>query len=84
MCTYLMIAHSYDVDSLGQISLVTVSIFRAGKVEHMRTDRRLQALMQTQKNLINKELWLYSKNIFLAYFIFFSYIMSACDKHPFA
>lgn len=37
--------------------------FRAGKVEHMRTDRRLQALLQTQKSLINKELWLYSKNI---------------------
>lgn len=29
----------------------------------MRTDRRLQALLQTQKSLINKELWLYSKKI---------------------
>jgi len=42
---------------------VTVCTFRAGKVEHMRTDRRLQALLQTQKTLINKELWLYSKKI---------------------
>lgn len=40
--------------------------FRAGKVEHMRTNRRLQALLQTQKSLINKELWLYSKNILYA------------------
>lgn len=38
-------------------------VYRAGKVEHMRTDRRLQTLLQTQKSLINKELWLYSKNI---------------------
>ncbi|XP_061854431.1 lysosomal cobalamin transporter ABCD4 isoform X4 [Colius striatus] len=33
--------------------------FRAGRVEHMRTDRRLQSLLQTQKELISKELWLY-------------------------
>lgn len=37
---------------------------RAGKVEHMRTNRRLQALLQTQKSLINKELWLYSKKVY--------------------
>lgn len=36
-------------------------VFRAGKVEHMRTNRRLQALLQTQKSLVIKELWLYSK-----------------------
>lgn len=40
-----------------------VCVFRAGKVEHMRTNRRLQALLETQKSLINKELWLYSKII---------------------
>lgn len=39
-----------------------IYVYRAGKVEHMRTNRRLQALMQTQSSLINKELWLYSKN----------------------
>uniref|UniRef100_A0A8C3UEE2 ATP binding cassette subfamily D member 4 n=1 Tax=Catharus ustulatus TaxID=91951 RepID=A0A8C3UEE2_CATUS len=33
--------------------------FRAGRVEHMRTDRRLQSLLKTQKELIGKELWLY-------------------------
>uniref|UniRef100_A0A5F9DAF9 ATP binding cassette subfamily D member 4 n=1 Tax=Oryctolagus cuniculus TaxID=9986 RepID=A0A5F9DAF9_RABIT len=33
--------------------------FRAGHVEHMRTDRRLQRLLQTQRGLMSKELWLY-------------------------
>uniref|UniRef100_A0A8C0BBM3 ATP binding cassette subfamily D member 4 n=1 Tax=Buteo japonicus TaxID=224669 RepID=A0A8C0BBM3_9AVES len=33
--------------------------FLAGRVEHMRTDRRLQSLLQTQRELIGKELWLY-------------------------
>lgn len=37
-------------------------VFRAGKVEHMRTNRRLQALLQTQASLVKKELWLYSKH----------------------
>ncbi|XP_070325724.1 lysosomal cobalamin transporter ABCD4 isoform X3 [Odocoileus virginianus] len=32
---------------------------RAGHVEHMRTDRRLQRLLQTQRELMSKELWLY-------------------------
>lgn len=27
----------------------------------MRTDRRLQSLLQTQRELIGKELWLYSE-----------------------
>ncbi|XP_039390072.1 lysosomal cobalamin transporter ABCD4 isoform X7 [Mauremys reevesii] len=31
----------------------------AGQVEHMRTDRRLQSLLQTQRELMGKELWLY-------------------------
>lgn len=34
---------------------------RAGHVEHMRTDRRLQRLLQTQRELMSKELWLYSR-----------------------
>ncbi|XP_030897410.1 ATP-binding cassette sub-family D member 4 isoform X8 [Leptonychotes weddellii] len=33
--------------------------FRAGHVEHVRTDRRLQRLLQTQRELMSKELWLY-------------------------
>ncbi|XP_069714599.1 lysosomal cobalamin transporter ABCD4 isoform X5 [Phaenicophaeus curvirostris] len=33
--------------------------FRAGQVEHTRTNRRLQNLLQTQRELIGKELWLY-------------------------
>lgn len=36
-------------------------VFRAGHVEHMRTDRRLQRLLQTQRELISKELWLNSR-----------------------
>lgn len=35
--------------------------YRAGRVEHMRTNRRLQSLLQTQRELIGKELWLYSE-----------------------
>lgn len=35
--------------------------YRAGQVEHMRTDRRLQSLLKTQSELISKELWLYSE-----------------------
>ncbi|XP_071602120.1 lysosomal cobalamin transporter ABCD4 isoform X12 [Heliangelus exortis] len=31
----------------------------AGRVEHMRTDRRLQSLLRTQRELIGKELWLH-------------------------
>lgn len=34
---------------------------RAGLVEHMRTDRRLQRLLQTQRELMFRELWLYSR-----------------------
>lgn len=40
---------------------VAILFYRAGRVEHMRTDRRLQSLLQTQKELIGKELWLYSE-----------------------
>lgn len=35
--------------------------YRAGRVEHMRTNRRLQSLLKTQRELIGKELWLYSE-----------------------
>lgn len=34
---------------------------RAGEVEHMRTNYKLQNLLKTQRELIGKELWLYSK-----------------------
>uniref|UniRef100_A0A8C7JJE3 ATP-binding cassette, sub-family D (ALD), member 4 n=1 Tax=Oncorhynchus kisutch TaxID=8019 RepID=A0A8C7JJE3_ONCKI len=37
----------------------SAAFYRAGKVEHMRTDRRLQTLLRCQKSLMNKELWLY-------------------------
>nr|XP_046155021.1 ATP-binding cassette sub-family D member 4 isoform X9 [Oncorhynchus gorbuscha]XP_046155023.1 ATP-binding cassette sub-family D member 4 isoform X9 [Oncorhynchus gorbuscha] len=40
----------------------SAAFYRAGKVEHMRTDRRLQTLLRCQKSLMNKELWLYSKD----------------------
>ncbi|XP_034017493.1 ATP-binding cassette sub-family D member 4 isoform X2 [Thalassophryne amazonica] len=42
-----------------RVNAESAAFYRAGKVEHMRTDRRLQTLLQTQKLLINKELWLY-------------------------
>uniref|UniRef100_A0A8C6SF83 ATP-binding cassette, sub-family D (ALD), member 4 n=1 Tax=Neogobius melanostomus TaxID=47308 RepID=A0A8C6SF83_9GOBI len=52
--------------------------FRAGKVEHMRTDRRLQSLLQTQRSLIDKELWLYiGVNTFDYLGGFLSYIIIA-------
>uniref|UniRef100_A0A2K5DNK7 ABC transmembrane type-1 domain-containing protein n=1 Tax=Aotus nancymaae TaxID=37293 RepID=A0A2K5DNK7_AOTNA len=34
-------------------------LYRAGHVEHMRTDHRLQRLLQTQRELMSKELWMY-------------------------
>ncbi|KAK3571229.1 hypothetical protein QTP86_005418 [Hemibagrus guttatus] len=34
-------------------------VFRAGKVEHVRTDHRLQSLLHTQRKLIDRELLLY-------------------------
>ncbi|XP_052380347.1 ATP-binding cassette sub-family D member 4 [Oncorhynchus keta] len=37
----------------------SAAFYRAGIVEHMRTDRRLQTLLRCQKSLMNKELWLY-------------------------
>uniref|UniRef100_A0A665UQT1 ABC transmembrane type-1 domain-containing protein n=1 Tax=Echeneis naucrates TaxID=173247 RepID=A0A665UQT1_ECHNA len=42
-----------------RVNAESAAFYRAGKVEHTRTNRRLQALLETQKNLINKELWLY-------------------------
>lgn len=46
--------HQVPVDTLS-------SSPRAGLVEHMRTDRRLQRLLQTQRELMSRELWLYSR-----------------------
>ncbi|KAJ8389336.1 hypothetical protein AAFF_G00120440 [Aldrovandia affinis] len=42
-----------------RVNAESAAFYRAGKVEHMRTDRRLQALLQTQRHLMNKEFWLY-------------------------
>ncbi|XP_076151398.1 lysosomal cobalamin transporter ABCD4 isoform X1 [Alosa pseudoharengus] len=42
-----------------RVNAESIAFYRAGKVEHIRTDNRLQALVQTQKSLMNKELWLY-------------------------
>ncbi|KAG1944414.1 lysosomal cobalamin transporter ABCD4-like isoform X1 [Pimephales promelas] len=42
-----------------RVNAESAAFFRAGKVEHMRTDRRLQMLLSTQRSLMNKELWLY-------------------------
>ncbi|XP_067291361.1 ATP-binding cassette sub-family D member 4 isoform X2 [Pseudorasbora parva] len=42
-----------------RVNAESAATFRAGKVEHMRTDRRLQMLLSIQRSLMNKELWLY-------------------------
>lgn len=50
---------------LGCLWHVAILFYRAGRVEHMRTNRRLQGLLQTQRELIGKELWLYSEWVVL-------------------
>lgn len=61
-----------------RVNAESAAFFRAGKVEHMRTDRRLQALLDTQKLLMNKELWLYiGVNTFDYLGGFLSYIIIA-------
>ncbi|XP_058511322.1 lysosomal cobalamin transporter ABCD4 isoform X2 [Ochotona princeps] len=42
-----------------RVNAEAAAFYRAGQVEHMRTDRRLQRLLQTQRELMAKELWLY-------------------------
>ncbi|XP_038530112.1 LOW QUALITY PROTEIN: lysosomal cobalamin transporter ABCD4 isoform X1 [Canis lupus familiaris] len=42
-----------------RVNAESAAFFRAGHVEHQRTDRRLQRLLQTQRELMSKELWLY-------------------------
>ncbi|MBN3298720.1 ABCD4 protein, partial [Amia calva] len=42
-----------------RVNAESAAFYRAGKVEHMRTDRRLQTLLHTQRNLMNKEFLLY-------------------------
>uniref|UniRef100_A0A672LBG0 ABC transporter domain-containing protein n=1 Tax=Sinocyclocheilus grahami TaxID=75366 RepID=A0A672LBG0_SINGR len=42
-----------------RVNAESAAFYRAGKVEHMRTNRRLQMLLSTQRSLMNKELWLY-------------------------
>uniref|UniRef100_A0A673BYW1 ABC transmembrane type-1 domain-containing protein n=1 Tax=Sphaeramia orbicularis TaxID=375764 RepID=A0A673BYW1_9TELE len=61
-----------------RVNAESAAFYRAGKVEHMRTDRRLQDLLQVQKSLINKELWLYiGVNTFDYLGGFLSYIIIA-------
>uniref|UniRef100_A0A8C0JGV8 ABC transmembrane type-1 domain-containing protein n=1 Tax=Chelonoidis abingdonii TaxID=106734 RepID=A0A8C0JGV8_CHEAB len=42
-----------------RVNAEPAAFYRAGQVEHMRTNRRLQSLLQTQRELMGKELWLY-------------------------
>uniref|UniRef100_A0A3Q3WYN1 Uncharacterized protein n=1 Tax=Mola mola TaxID=94237 RepID=A0A3Q3WYN1_MOLML len=61
-----------------RVNAESAAFYRAGKVEHMRTDRRLQVLLQTQRILVNKELWLYiGVNVFDYLGGFLSYIIIA-------
>ncbi|XP_077592917.1 lysosomal cobalamin transporter ABCD4 [Stigmatopora nigra] len=41
-----------------RVNAESAAFYRAGKVEHARTERRLQTLLETQKRLINNQLWL--------------------------
>ncbi|KAM3868782.1 lysosomal cobalamin transporter ABCD4-like [Diretmus argenteus] len=61
-----------------RVNAESAAFYRAGKVEHMRTDRRLQTLLYTQRSLMNKELWLYiGVNTFDYLGGFLSYIIIA-------
>ncbi|XP_034163800.2 ATP-binding cassette sub-family D member 4 isoform X1 [Pangasianodon hypophthalmus] len=42
-----------------RVSAESAAFYRAGKVEHVRTDHRLQSLLHTQRKLINWEFLLY-------------------------
>ncbi|XP_069493721.1 lysosomal cobalamin transporter ABCD4 isoform X4 [Ambystoma mexicanum] len=42
-----------------RVNAESAAFYRAGQVEHMRTNLRLQNLLQTQRDLMSKELWLY-------------------------
>lgn len=42
-----------------RVNAESAAFYRAGNVEHMRTVRKLQMLLSTQRSLMNKELWLY-------------------------
>lgn len=42
-----------------RVNAESIAFFRAGNVEHIRTNHRLHRLVQTQKQLMTKELWLY-------------------------
>ncbi|XP_019374379.1 PREDICTED: ATP-binding cassette sub-family D member 4 isoform X3 [Gavialis gangeticus] len=42
-----------------RVNAEPAAFYRAGRVEHVRTDRRLQSLLQTQRELMGKELCLY-------------------------
>ncbi|XP_074091831.1 lysosomal cobalamin transporter ABCD4 isoform X2 [Macrotis lagotis] len=42
-----------------RVNAEPAAFYRAGHVEHVRTNYRLQKLLQTQKELMAKELWLY-------------------------
>ncbi|XP_063146166.1 lysosomal cobalamin transporter ABCD4 isoform X2 [Candoia aspera] len=42
-----------------RVNAESVAFYRAGEVEHMRTNYKLQNLLKTQRELMVKELWLY-------------------------
>ncbi|XP_026567458.1 ATP-binding cassette sub-family D member 4 isoform X1 [Pseudonaja textilis] len=42
-----------------RVNAESVAFYRAGEVEHMRTNYKLQNLLKTQRELMGKELWLY-------------------------
>uniref|UniRef100_A0A2K5CUF0 ABC transporter domain-containing protein n=1 Tax=Aotus nancymaae TaxID=37293 RepID=A0A2K5CUF0_AOTNA len=42
-----------------RVNAEPAAFYRARRVEHMRTDRRLQRLLQTERELMSEELWLY-------------------------
>ncbi|XP_029454299.1 ATP-binding cassette sub-family D member 4 isoform X2 [Rhinatrema bivittatum] len=42
-----------------RVNAESAAFYRAGRVEYLRTNQRLQNLLQTQRELMQKELWLY-------------------------
>ncbi|XP_072424312.1 lysosomal cobalamin transporter ABCD4 isoform X1 [Chiloscyllium punctatum] len=61
-----------------RVNAESAAFYRAGRVEHMRTNWKLQDLLQTQRELMKRELWLYiGVNIFDYLGSIISYIIIA-------
>uniref|UniRef100_A0A8C6W9E4 ATP-binding cassette, sub-family D member 4 n=1 Tax=Nannospalax galili TaxID=1026970 RepID=A0A8C6W9E4_NANGA len=55
-----------------RVNAEPAAFYRAGHVEHMRTDRRLQRLLHTQRELMSKELWLWNNGVGMVHFPYYA------------